>query len=65
MCGGRVEIAPCSHVGHIGHKHSSIDMNQKTKFRTKNLARVAAVWMDEYAPHHFATHTNPFVSLLK
>ncbi|XP_066258266.1 polypeptide N-acetylgalactosaminyltransferase 1-like isoform X1 [Euwallacea similis] len=50
QCGGRIEIAPCSHVGHIFRKSSPYSFPggiNKTLFA--NLARVALVWMDEFA----------------
>lgn len=50
MCGGRVEIIPCSRVGHIFRKYTSPykfpDGVEKTL--AKNLNRLAEVWMDEY-----------------
>ena len=48
MCGGKLEIIPCSHVGHVfrvgrkthaSHVRNSLEINQK---------RLAEVWMDEY-----------------
>eukprot|EP00794_Sanderia_malayensis_P003400 gene3400-3890_t len=50
MCGGRVEIVPCSRVGHIFRKYTSPykfpDGVEKTL--AKNLNRLAEVWMDEF-----------------
>ena len=50
MCGGRVDIIPCSRVGHIFRKYTSPykfpDGVEKTL--AKNLNRLAEVWMDEY-----------------
>ncbi|CAG9767267.1 unnamed protein product [Ceutorhynchus assimilis] len=54
QCGGRIEIAPCSHVGHIFRKSSPYTFPggiNKTLFA--NLARVALVWMDEWANLYF------------
>ncbi|XP_019758989.1 polypeptide N-acetylgalactosaminyltransferase 3 isoform X2 [Dendroctonus ponderosae] len=54
QCGGRIEIAPCSHVGHIFRKSSPYSFPEginKTLFA--NLARVALVWMDEWANLYF------------
>uniref|UniRef100_A0AC35G9P1 Polypeptide N-acetylgalactosaminyltransferase n=1 Tax=Panagrolaimus sp. PS1159 TaxID=55785 RepID=A0AC35G9P1_9BILA len=51
QCGGRVEILPCSHVGHIFRKASPHDFpNGKTSgnILNSNLVRVAEVWMDEW-----------------
>ena len=50
MCGGRLEIIPCSRVGHIFRKYTSPykfpDGVEKTL--AKNLNRLAEVWMDEF-----------------
>jgi len=47
MCGGRVEILPCSHVGHIFRKASPHDFpdNGTSTILNANLVRVAEVWM--------------------
>lgn len=49
LCGGRIEIAPCSHVAHLFRKSSpySFEKDVATVLYT-NLARVTEVWMDEY-----------------
>ncbi|KAK0418300.1 hypothetical protein QR680_013485 [Steinernema hermaphroditum] len=60
QCGGRVEILPCSHVGHIFRKASPHDFPKgKTsgKVLNGNLVRVADVWMDEWK--HFFYKTAP------
>ncbi|XP_074032189.1 polypeptide N-Acetylgalactosaminyltransferase 3 [Leptinotarsa decemlineata] len=54
QCGGRIQIAPCSRVGHIFRKSSPYSFPggiNKTLF--SNLARVALVWMDEWANFYF------------
>uniref|UniRef100_A0A8C5NFP4 Polypeptide N-acetylgalactosaminyltransferase n=1 Tax=Gouania willdenowi TaxID=441366 RepID=A0A8C5NFP4_GOUWI len=49
MCGGEIEIIPCSRVGHIFRGQNPYKF-PKNKQRTveRNLARVAEVWLDEY-----------------
>ncbi|VDK57211.1 unnamed protein product [Anisakis simplex] len=50
QCGGRIEILPCSHVGHIFRRASPHDFPGKNsgKILNTNLLRVAEVWMDEW-----------------
>ncbi|XP_039554600.1 polypeptide N-acetylgalactosaminyltransferase 5 isoform X2 [Passer montanus] len=49
MCGGEIEIVPCSRVGHIFRNDNPYSF-PKDRVRTveRNLARVAEVWLDEY-----------------
>ncbi|XP_034042155.1 polypeptide N-acetylgalactosaminyltransferase 5 isoform X2 [Thalassophryne amazonica] len=49
MCGGEIEILPCSRVGHIYRGQNPYNF-PKDKYKTvaRNLARVAEVWLDEY-----------------
>ncbi|XP_051544286.1 probable polypeptide N-acetylgalactosaminyltransferase 8 isoform X2 [Myxocyprinus asiaticus] len=47
LCGGSIEIVPCSKVAHIerAHKPYILDLSITMK---RNALRVAEVWMDEY-----------------
>ncbi|XP_057180853.1 probable polypeptide N-acetylgalactosaminyltransferase 8 isoform X2 [Triplophysa rosa] len=47
LCGGSIEIVPCSKVAHIerAHKPYMLDLSITMK---RNALRVAEVWMDEY-----------------
>ena len=51
MCGGILEIIPCSHVGHIFRKVSPYAT--ETNFLQKNLVRLAEVWLDDYADLYY------------
>ena len=56
MCGGSVEIHPCSHVGHIFRKNSPYTFPRKGGVGGvlhHNLARVATVWMEKWAEFFF------------
>ncbi|XP_054979055.1 polypeptide N-acetylgalactosaminyltransferase 5 [Sorex araneus] len=49
MCGGEVEIVPCSRVGHIFRDGNPYSFPQDpVKTVERNLVRVAEVWLDEY-----------------
>uniref|UniRef100_A0A3Q3DJM8 Polypeptide N-acetylgalactosaminyltransferase n=1 Tax=Hippocampus comes TaxID=109280 RepID=A0A3Q3DJM8_HIPCM len=49
MCGGQIEIIPCSRVGHIFRGQNPYQFpKDRRKTVERNLARVAEVWLDEY-----------------
>ena len=45
MCGGRLEIVPCSHVGHIFRKRSPYKWRSGVNVLRRNSIRLAEVWM--------------------
>ncbi|XP_051976905.1 probable polypeptide N-acetylgalactosaminyltransferase 8 [Xyrauchen texanus] len=47
LCGGSIEIVPCSKVAHIERAHKPY-MRDLTVTMKRNALRVAEVWMDEY-----------------
>ncbi len=46
MCGGKIEIAPCSRVGHVFRTWSPYKIGSEEI--NHNTIRVAEVWMDEF-----------------
>ncbi|XP_063363918.1 putative polypeptide N-acetylgalactosaminyltransferase 9 [Cydia amplana] len=50
MCGGSLEMVPCSHVGHVFRKRFPYEGRTNIK---RNLVRVAEVWMDDYAKYYY------------
>jgi len=54
MCGGSLEILPCSHVGHIFRFKSPYTFRENSnEIIKKNLVRLAEVWMDEFKQHYY------------
>ncbi|KAL5010191.1 hypothetical protein ScPMuIL_012496 [Solemya velum] len=47
MCGGTLEIVPCSHVGHV-QRTGFHYVGMKTDWMKINKIRLAEVWMDDY-----------------
>lgn len=59
MCGGRLETVPCSHVGHVFRGHTPYDYGGLKNPVSVNLARLAAVWLDEYQGYYLQSrHIN-------
>ncbi|KYN22322.1 PREDICTED: polypeptide N-acetylgalactosaminyltransferase 35A-like [Trachymyrmex cornetzi] len=48
MCGGSIELIPCSRVGHVFRKRRPYGSDDPQDTMLKNSLRVAHVWMDEY-----------------
>ncbi|XP_064455998.1 polypeptide N-acetylgalactosaminyltransferase 1-like [Ornithodoros turicata] len=56
QCGGSVEIVPCSHVAHLFRRSSPYSFPHPSGvggILYNNLARVANVWMDDWAAFYF------------
>ncbi|KAL4002808.1 Glycosyl transferase 2 family protein [Acanthocheilonema viteae] len=56
MCGGRLEIIPCSRVGHIFRQRRPYGLGIDSMGR--NAARAANVWLDEYIEQFYAVRPN-------
>lgn len=48
MCGGGIEIIPCSRVGHVFRRRRPYGAPNGEDTILKNSARIAEVWMDGY-----------------
>ena len=48
MCGGTLELIPCSRMGHIQQLFHAYSNPGNHDTHGKNTARLAKVWMDEY-----------------
>ncbi|RXN22897.1 putative polypeptide N-acetylgalactosaminyltransferase 8 [Labeo rohita] len=47
LCGGSIEVVPCSKIAHIERSHKPY-MPDLSNVMKRNALRVAEVWMDEY-----------------
>lgn len=58
LCGGSVEVVPCSRIGHIerAHKPYARDLSS---FMRRNALRVADIWLDEYKKNVFIAWNLP------
>ncbi|XP_072761861.1 polypeptide N-acetylgalactosaminyltransferase 35A [Anoplolepis gracilipes] len=48
MCGGSIELIPCSRVGHVFRRRRPYGSDDPHDTMLKNSLRVAHVWMDDY-----------------
>lgn len=53
MCGGTLEIIPCSHVGHIFRKRSPYKWRSGVNVLRRNSVRLAEVWLDEFKEYYY------------
>lgn len=53
MCGGTLEIVPCSHVGHIFRKRSPYKWRSGVNVLRRNSIRLAEVWLDEHKKYYY------------
>eukprot|EP00088_Acartia_fossae_P040441 TRINITY_DN4212_c0_g1_i10.p1 TRINITY_DN4212_c0_g1~~TRINITY_DN4212_c0_g1_i10.p1 ORF type:complete len:587 (-),score=55.18 TRINITY_DN4212_c0_g1_i10:770-2530(-) len=55
LCGGNLEIIPCSRIGHVFRKRRPYSSTNARGEDTQvlNVARVAKVWLGDYAKHFY------------
>lgn len=53
MCGGTLEIIPCSHVGHVFRKRSPYKWRSGVNVLKRNSIRLAEVWLDDYKKYYY------------
>ncbi|VDK27714.1 unnamed protein product [Gongylonema pulchrum] len=58
MCGGTLEIIPCSHVGHVFRKRSPYKWRSGVNVLRKNSVRLAEVWLDDYKKYYYERINN-------
>lgn len=55
MCGGILEILPCSRVGHVFRKATPYSFPGGTsQIVNHNNARLVSVWLDEFADFYYS-----------
>ena len=65
MCGGTLEIIPCSHVGHIFRKRSPYKWRSGVNVLRRNSIRLAEVWLDDYKKYYYDRHSDKKYDHLK
>nr|XP_023021290.1 putative polypeptide N-acetylgalactosaminyltransferase 9 [Leptinotarsa decemlineata] len=61
MCGGSIEIIPCSHVGYIFRETLHYTSKFLTEVRHQDLTRVAEVWLDDYSDYYYKNHRKKYI----
>lgn len=58
MCGGTLEIIPCSRVGHLFRKWQPYGSDSQGDTLSYNSMRVAEVWLDDYKKYFYQIKKN-------
>lgn len=56
LCGGKLEIMPCSRVGHIFRQRRPYGSPDGGNSMLKNSVRLAKVWLDDYIQYFYQVH---------
>lgn len=63
MCGGNLEIIPCSRVGHVFRKSTPYTFPGGTSLIVnKNNARLAEVWLDGWKEFYYNINPGGFLN---
>lgn len=63
MCGGNLEILPCSRVGHVFRKATPYSFPGGTsQIVNHNNARLVSVWLDEFADFYYSFNPGSYLS---
>ncbi|KAF6031189.1 GALNT11 [Bugula neritina] len=62
MCGGKIEIATCSRVGHVFRKVRPYSSPDGKDTMTKNTLRMVNVWLDDYKDMYNKATNNRYVN---
>lgn len=66
MCGGTLEILPCSHVGHVFRASTPYSFPDGIlQTINHNIGRVAEVWLDEWKYFYNALNPGTFSIIIK
>ncbi|CAG5119519.1 unnamed protein product [Candidula unifasciata] len=63
MCGGSLEMDPCSMVGHVFRTPNPHRAQIPLEVVTRNTQRVAEVWMDDYKNYYYERNNYQFVDV--
>lgn len=58
LCGGRLDIIPCSHVAHLDRNAQHRPYANAINSNNVNFLRIAKIWMDEYKRLVYLLHEN-------
>lgn len=62
MCGGILEIAPCSRVGHVFRKSTPYTFpGGTTEIVNHNNARLVEVWLDDWKEFYYSFYPGYFL----